>query len=188
MISTDKVRVNLGSGNVYMPGWVNVDFNTNNKVDINCDLTKEVPFVDNSVDEILLDNVLEHIQRDRYFWFMDELWRICKPGAVIKIYVPHCSNVGAFGHPAHYNYFHSWSLNVMSVDVPKNYERYNSARFKIKSKVLFFHHNYFNLHFLSRINPYVSWIFNGFGETWKMICERVLKFEECYYVLEVKKC
>jgi len=183
------IQLNLGAGANYKWGWANVDFNEEGgKQDLICDLSMVVPFKDNCVDEILMDNFLEHMPRDRYFWFMDELWRICKPGAIINIYVPHCTSPSAFGHPAHYNYFHSSSMDVMSVDVLQNYERYNKARFKIKSTILLFHHNYWNLHFLSKLNKYISWMFN-FSPLWQKICEKIspIGFEECFFRLEVRK-
>jgi len=183
------VRLNLGAGACYMEGWINVDFNTaGGKQDVICDLSKEVPWKDNSVDEILMDNFLEHMHKDRYFWFMDEIHRICKPGAKITIYVPHCTSPFAFGHPAHYNFFHSGSMNIMSVDVPFNYERYGKARFKIKTLILPFHHNYVNLHFLSSLNKYISWMFN-FSPLWQMVMEKIMPwgFEECHYELKVIK-
>jgi len=186
----NKIRLNLGCGNDYKEGWLNCDFNRNNKIDMFVDLIdKTLPWADNSVDEILLDNVLEHIEKGAYFHFMDEIWRICKPGAIINIYVPHCTSPFAFGHPAHYNFFHSHSLSVMDVNVPPSYERYNDyARFNIKSTILPFHHNYFHLKFLSKLNKFTSWLFN-FTPTWQMICEKIciFGFEEVHYQLIVQK-
>ena len=190
-ITTNKqLCLNLGCGNDYKEGWLNCDFNKDNKIDLYCDLTAEtLPWADNSVDRILMDNVLEHIPRERYFHFMDELWRICKHGAMIEIYVPHCTSPFAFGNPAHYNFFHSHSMSVMDVKVPCSYERYNSARFNIKATILPFHHNYFHFHFLSGLNKFTAWIFN-ISPTWQMICEKITPwgFEEVHYQLEVVKC
>ena len=178
------VRINLGCGNVYLRGYINVDWQ--GKCDINCDLSKEVPFPENYADEILLDNVLEHIPRDRIFWFLDELWRVCKPTGVIHIYVPHCTSPFAYGHLAHYNYFHSRSMDIMNVDAKGigGFEYYNKARFKVKTRLLMFHHNYYNLHFLSTLNPLVNWAFN-FSNLWKYLMEKIWLpgFEEIFYEL-----
>jgi hypothetical protein len=182
----DLVRINLGAGATHLDGWINVDWQ--GKQDVICDLSKEVPFRDNSVDEILIDNTLEHIPREKIFWFMDELHRICKPNAIIRIYVPHCTSPGAFGHLAHYNFFHSSSFDIMSTKVPFNYERYNKARFEIKAKLMFFHHNYVNVPLVSRLNKYINWMFN-FTPLWQKIMEKAnfLGFEEVYYELKVIK-
>lgn len=183
------LKLNLGAGADYKEGWLNVDFNEDGgEQDIVCDLSTDVPFEDNSVEEILMDNFLEHMPKDKYFWFMDEIWRICKPGAIINIYVPHCTSPFAFGHPAHYNFFHSHSLSVMDVNALPNHERYNRARFKIKSTILPFHHNYWNLHFLSWLNKPLAWLFN-LSPLWQKICEKImpLGFEEVHYRLEVVK-
>jgi len=180
------IRINMGAGADYKDGWINVDWQ--GKQDVICDLSKEVPFKDNSVDEILMDNFLEHMPREKFFWFMDEIHRICKPGAIIKIYVPHCTSPGAFGHPSHYTYFHSSSFGIMDIAVPFNYERYNKARFEIKAQLMFFHHSYVNVPFISKLNKYINWMFN-FTPLWQRIMEKVnlFGFEEVYYELKPVK-
>ena len=86
------MRLNLGCGNVKMPGWVNVDkiamCNPDQVVDL------EVfpwPWADNSVDEILLSHVLEHLGQptEVYLNIIKELYRVCRNGATINIIVPH---------------------------------------------------------------------------------------------------
>jgi len=183
------IKINMGAGACYMPGWINVDFNeAGGKQDVICDLSKEVPWADNSVDEILMDNFLEHVPRERFFWFMDEVWRICKPGAVIKVFVPHCTSPFAYGHLSHYNFFHSHTFSIMDINALENYERYNKARFKIKAIILPFHHNYWNMHFLSWLNKPFAWMFN-ISPLWQKICEKImpLGFEEVYYELTTIK-
>lgn len=39
-----KVKINLGCGNEYKKGWINVDFNKEVKADICADLSKRLPF------------------------------------------------------------------------------------------------------------------------------------------------
>ena len=182
-----KIKINMGCGRDYKLGWINVDFNKEVKADIYADLTKRLPFKDNFADLILLDNVLEHIPADKFFFFMDELYRISKPGALIQIYVPHFSGIYALKHPAHYRYFGIGSFDIMRPEKPFNYERYTKARFKIKEeKLLFFHHNLIKFKFLSKIP--INWIFN-FTRTWQLLMERfqIFGFDEIYYELEVYK-
>jgi hypothetical protein len=72
-----------------MSGFVNVDkFGT---PDVQCDL--EVfpwPWEDSSVDEVVMNHVLEHLgaTTENYFGIIKELYRICKPEALIHINVP----------------------------------------------------------------------------------------------------
>lgn len=84
-------KLNLGCGNDYKEGWINVDLGDNIKKDIKHDLNKiPYPFKENSVDIILMKQSLEHL--DYPVKVLQELVRICKNGARIMIYVPHATS------------------------------------------------------------------------------------------------
>jgi len=76
----------------------------------------------------------------------------------------------------------------MDIAVPFNYERYNKARFEIKAQLMFFHHSYVNVPFISKLNKYINWMFN-FTPLWQRIMEKVnlFGFEEVYYELKPVK-
>lgn len=181
------IKINLGCGNDYREGWINVDSNKSIKADIYADLRQPLPFSDNYADKILMDNVLEHIPFHKYFKFMEELHRICKPGARVIIYVPHYSGMYALKHPVHYKYFGIGSFDIFRPEEGFNGERYSKARFRlVKEKLLFFHHKLVNFKFLSKLP--INGLFN-FGRTWQLLMERFQKldFDEIKYVLEVVK-
>jgi len=181
------IKINLGCGNDYKEGWVNVDFNKEVKSDICADFTKKLPFKDDYADMVLLDNVLEHIKSDKYLFFLEELHRICKKGAKIHIYVPHYSGMYALKHPTHYSYFGIGSFDTMRPEECFSGERYTKARFKLKrERLLFFHHNLISFGLLSKLP--INWLFN-FSRLWQQIMERfqVFGFDEIYYQLEVYK-
>ena len=77
------VNLNLGAGSKKIDNYLNVDkFNTFNP-DVIHDLEKfPYPFEENSVDNIILSHVLEHIGQnpDTFNLIMKELYRICKKG------------------------------------------------------------------------------------------------------------
>ncbi len=86
------MKLNLGCGNNHLEGYVNVDKEAGAAPDQQVDL--EVfpwPFDDNSVEEIQMSHVLEHLGRDTdvFLGIMKELYRICAPDAQIVITVPH---------------------------------------------------------------------------------------------------
>ncbi len=181
------VAINLGCGRDYRKGWINVDFNKEVKTDVYADFTKKLPFKNNYADLILLDNVLEHVARDKFLYFVDELYRVSKPGAVIRIYVPHYSGMYAFKHPTHYNYFGIGTFDLMMPEKIFNGERYNKARFHLRrEKLFFFHHNLVSFKFLSRLP--INFLFN-FGRNWQHLMERFqfFGFDEIYYELQVVK-
>jgi len=102
------MKVNLGSGKDYKNGWVNIDIGGNLKVDVSHDLSEGIPLDDCVADEVLASHFIEHIQ-DSIF-IMNEIWRICKNGAIVVIRVPHQSNPLAFADPTHKRIFNEESF------------------------------------------------------------------------------
>ena len=81
-----SLRLNLGSGTHHLKGFVNIDSQPG-LGDLEADIL-DLPYEDNSVDEIYAGHVLEHLfwgQRDPAF---EEWKRVLKPGGVITITVP----------------------------------------------------------------------------------------------------
>jgi len=96
------LKLNLGSGQNPRPGFVNVD--KFGEPEFKCDL--EVfpwPWPDNSVSEVLMSHVLEHLgaDPDTFIGIMKELYRVCEPGAKIRIAVPHPRHDHFIGDPTH---------------------------------------------------------------------------------------
>ncbi|MGO9469688.1 MAG: class I SAM-dependent methyltransferase [Isosphaeraceae bacterium] len=96
------LRLNLGCGMDRLDGYVNVD--RHGEPDLRHDL--EVvpwPWPDDSVTEILLKHVLEHLGRDPmvYLEIMKELYRVCQNGATIRVMVPHHRHDFFFNDPTH---------------------------------------------------------------------------------------
>lgn len=81
------MKLNLGCGDDLKDGYVNVDF-FNDKCDLKVDLESlPLPFEDSSVDEVLLDNVLEHLWVNPYK-FMLEIHRILRKGGLVFVELP----------------------------------------------------------------------------------------------------
>jgi predicted SAM-dependent methyltransferase len=82
------VRINLGCGRKYLEGYLNCDVNSTVKADRYFNL-EEFPYpLDSGIaDEILLDNVLEHLEDVPTV--MAELHRILKSGGRVRIIVPY---------------------------------------------------------------------------------------------------
>jgi hypothetical protein len=97
-------KLNLGCGQNKIAGHVNVDKYDSFQPDVVWDL--EVfpwPFDDNSVEEIVMHHSLEHMgaSTECFLSIMKELYRICAPGAQIRIDVPHPRSDGFAGDPTH---------------------------------------------------------------------------------------
>lgn len=97
-----KLKINIGSGNERIDGFKNVDILNLPEVDFVCDISKGLPFEDNSVSEVYACHCLEHIKNLPAL--MEELYRVCENRAVIKIKCPYFKSDGAFKDPTHVNF------------------------------------------------------------------------------------
>ena len=98
------MKLNLGCGSKIYDGYINVDKFDLYNVDIQHDLEKfPYPFEDNSVEEIILSHVLEHIGQDPdiFIKILKEFYRVCKNQALIKIAVPHPRHDHFLSDPTH---------------------------------------------------------------------------------------
>ncbi len=98
------MKLNLGAGHHRLPGWVNVDQSPVSAPDVVLDLESAPwPWPDDSVGEVLLKHVLEHIgqQASVYLQFWCELWRVCRNGAIVHIHVPHPRSDDFLADPTH---------------------------------------------------------------------------------------
>lgn len=104
------LKLNLGCGAKYLTGYVNCDVVKTIKADKYFNLEEfPYPFKENSVKEVLMDNVLEHM--DDVVGVVDEVYRILRPGGVLKVYVPYGKTDWAFQDPTHKHYFTEKSVN-----------------------------------------------------------------------------
>ncbi|MBA3789280.1 methyltransferase domain-containing protein [Patescibacteria group bacterium] len=99
----DAVRIQLGGGEIRKEGYLNIDILNLPTVDIVADITKGIPLPDNSVSEVRADYLFEHIPDT--VALMKELYRICKPDAVLRIKVPYFKSTAAFKDPTHVSFF-----------------------------------------------------------------------------------
>ena len=96
------LRLNLGCGVNHLDGYVNVDIYGTPDLRHDLELVPW-PWPDDSVCEVILKHVLEHLGRDPivYLAIMRELYRVCQDGATIKIIVPHHRHEYFFNDPTH---------------------------------------------------------------------------------------
>jgi SAM-dependent methyltransferase len=85
-IPEGKVILNLGSGTtVVRKDVTNVDIYPFDNVDIVADIA-DLPFVDNSVDAIICEEVLEHVPNPKVV--VSEMYRVLKSGGLAYVVVP----------------------------------------------------------------------------------------------------
>ena len=128
--------LDLGCGNKKLPGAIGIDINPLSDADVIHDLNiLPYPFEDSLFDEIIADNVVEHL--DDVIKIMEELSRISKPGARIKIIVPYFRSRWAYIDPTHQHHFTVDSFAYFDPDhILSKLYRYSKVRFKVE-KVIF---------------------------------------------------
>ncbi len=126
-MAAELIRINLGCGRKYLDGWVNCDVVSTVRADRYFDLEKfPYPFEDGSATEILMDNVLEHLEDIP--GTMTELHRILAPGGTVLIKVPYGKSDWALQDPTHKHYFTERSMDYFTVG--HEYSFYSEARFE----------------------------------------------------------
>jgi len=111
------MRLNLGCGNRKFPGWVNTDKVAACNPDQVVDLEHlPWPWPDDSVDEVMLSHVLEHLGQatDVYLGLIKELYRVCRDGAKITVIVPHPRHDHFLNDPTHVRAVTEEGLNMFS--------------------------------------------------------------------------
>lgn len=110
-------KLNLGSGNNKLEGWTNVDSQEQYSPDVLWDLNVfPYPFPDNSFVEILLRDVLEHL--DNPIRVLEECRRIAEHRATLVVRVPHAfsyANVTDITHK------HNFTENSFSDNLLEEY-------------------------------------------------------------------
>lgn len=98
------VRVDLGCGHTKAEGYLGIDRFLLSGVDIAADVNNGIPLEDNSVDIMLCSHSLEHF--DNIYFIMEEIYRVCKHGALIYVLSPYHMETVNFA-----NFYHKQVFN-----------------------------------------------------------------------------
>jgi len=109
-MSREIIKLNIGCGRKQLTGFTNLDVmpyidgNGKQIVDVVIDIEKEIlPYKDNTVEEIRVDNVLEHVEELKFF--LNECHRVLKEGGILKGVVPVAGTDYDFRDPTHKRHF-----------------------------------------------------------------------------------
>lgn len=122
------LKLNLGCGINLKKGYINVD--KYGKPDLLFNLENLTwPWEDNSVEEILLNHVLEHLGQEtwQYFEIIQELYRICADGAKIDIVVPHPRHDDFISDPTHVRAITPLGLSLFSKTLNRKWAENHNA-------------------------------------------------------------
>ena len=162
------LKLNLGCGEDIREGYINIDkyIKVCKQVDLN-----NIPYLwikDNSIDEILALNILEHLNNP--YDILMEWYRICKHGSKIIITVPHFSSGNSLGDIQHTR---PYSIGAF---FNKNMHDYFKV---IKWRVDF---NYFNKLFFPFVNCGLT-----LCKIWEHLFSGIIRSGDIHIILEVIK-
>ena len=83
----DVKKLHLGCGNCILESWLNTDKDPIRNA-FYLDVTKRFPFKDNTFDYVFSEHLIEHITYEKGLHFLEECFRILKPGGRIRISTP----------------------------------------------------------------------------------------------------
>jgi hypothetical protein len=172
-------RLHLCCGPDYREGWLNVDHSPH----VRTDLCGELPGVlasvpDNSVEQVLAIDALEHFEPAALYRLLDELERVCVNGAVLDFVVPHFRGINSAG-PFHRTTWNSVSFEIIFGQSACR-ERFTRLRVRnMRVRLLFWSRgNHFGKptwkHAL--YNCGMDWFWNFGGRGWQTFWERANVF------------
>ncbi len=92
-VDTSLRKLNLGCGWDHRPGYINVDFVPHHKPDLLADVRDLSMFPADHFDEILAQDVLEHLERTEIDSALEEWARLLRPGGELFVRVPNIIGV-----------------------------------------------------------------------------------------------
>jgi len=123
------LKLDLGCGKVKREGFIGIDISDYGQ-EIICDITKGIPFSDNSIEEIEANSILEHLSSDNLLFVMRECHRVLKKNGKFNIVVPFAGSDGSFRDPTHQNFWTENTFDYFCEGKPKHYDINPNHKFK----------------------------------------------------------
>tara|TARA_Y100001968_G_scaffold312020_1_gene334739 strand:- start:1493 stop:2062 length:570 start_codon:yes stop_codon:yes gene_type:complete len=187
----NSLKLNLGCGEKRIPGYINVDKYGTPDIKHNLE-SFPWPWETNSVSDILLIHVLEHLGQDieTYFGIFKEMYRICSHRAKIRIVVPHFRHNFFYDDPTHVRVVTPLGLQLFSKKLNKAWVKNGAANsplglyldidFELKSTAIKPSSDWYLLHPEKEVDVELlkqkSNIYNNLIEQYDMLLE-VIKVE-----------
>jgi predicted SAM-dependent methyltransferase len=122
-------RIDIGCGPAKRPGYVGLDLFPLPGVDIVRDIDRHgLPFSAHTITHVYASHVLEHV-RDLVH-LMNEIGRVCCPGAEVELIVPTLLGPWAAGDPTHVRLFNARTFGYFTGEAEESYAGI-TARFEL---------------------------------------------------------
>ena len=98
-----NLKLNIGCGSAVKKGWVNIDTNYAEGMDIIRDVNYGLPFCEQSCQKIVAEHLIEHL--DNPVQFMNECFRVLQPGGTLLFKTPHITHQNSWIDHTHKFHF-----------------------------------------------------------------------------------
>ena len=120
--------LDVGCGRNKTPGAVGLDNNPRSAADVIHDLDRfPYPLPDDEFDLIVGNQIIEHVAD--VLGVMAELYRVAKPGALIRLDTPHYSDVASYTDPTHRRHLTTESFSYFT-GARSDYDFYSHVRLR----------------------------------------------------------
>lgn len=129
------MRLYLGAGTKRLAGYTHVDLRNGPGIDAVCDLARlPWPWADDSASLIVAEDLVEHLAID-LIAFLDEAWRVMKPGGELFVRTPHYRSESTFIDPTHRWHLSDQSFHYVDPNTQwgKTYPHYTQRKWRIIS-------------------------------------------------------
>ena len=123
------MKLDLGCGNRKHEGYIGIDLEFKEGVDIVRDIEKGLPFSDETIDEIYASHILEHLKELNFV--MEECYRILKKDGMMRIIVPHAATIEAIRDPSHVRFINEQTFHYFTEWGPREANFKTKCDFKI---------------------------------------------------------
>ena len=149
-----REALNLGCGRKRVEGAVNLDVTPDTNPDIVHDLNRRPwPFPDGHFREVLAYDVIEHLED--VLGAFEEIHRVSREGAIVRVVVPHFSSGNAYTDPTHRRFFGYFTLDCFTEDDQRSF--YTRARFRLRHRQIIFWPTLLNKIVWRLANRYPMW-------------------------------
>ena len=88
LTSTSIKKLQLGTSNNVLKGWLNTDVRPSHDSVVYLDATRRFPFEDDTFDYVVAEHMIEHIDYDAAQSMLRECFRVLKPGGRVRFATP----------------------------------------------------------------------------------------------------
>jgi len=115
-----KTKLNIGCGRKPEKGYINIDKSYEVGADAVVDVEEGLPYPDNYFDEIYSSHTLQAIRPDKWYFVLNEIYRVAKPNCVLHLILPF-DNIKTRTNCDNYRTFSWWSFLPLEENSGYNY-------------------------------------------------------------------